>query len=95
MGGQGFFVLETTVIDGKVQIGEGTKIWHFSHILSDSIIGDGCNIGQNVVVGPDVGVGDGCKIQNNVSVYKGVTLEEVIFFLHPCYLGTGSPVSQG
>lgn len=76
---QSYFVHETAVIDGEVQIGEGTKIWHFSHVLGNSIIGDGCNIGQNVVVGPDVGIGDGCKIQNNVSVYKGVTLEEDVF----------------
>ena len=74
-----FFVHETAVIDGDVVIGEGTKIWHFSHVLSNSRIGEGCNIGQNVVIGPDVGIGKGCKIQNNVSVYKGVTLEDGVF----------------
>jgi UDP-2-acetamido-3-amino-2,3-dideoxy-glucuronate N-acetyltransferase len=62
-----------------VAIGKGTKIWHFSHILSGSTVGEGCNIGQNVVIGPDVAVGARCKIQNNVSVYKGVTLEEGVF----------------
>lgn len=74
-----FFAHETAIIDPKVEIGQGTKIWHFSHILSGSKIGAKCNIGQNVVVGPDVVVGNGCKIQNNVSVYKGVTLEDDVF----------------
>lgn len=74
-----FFAHETALIDDKVMIGEGTKIWHFSHVLSGSNIGKKCNIGQNVVVGPDVAIGDNCKIQNNVSVYKGVTLEDGVF----------------
>jgi UDP-2-acetamido-3-amino-2,3-dideoxy-glucuronate N-acetyltransferase len=74
-----FFVHETAVIDDKVTIGEGTKIWHFSHILSNTTIGDHCNIGQNVVIGPDGRVGNNCKLQNNVSVYKGVTLEDGVF----------------
>jgi predicted dehydrogenase/acetyltransferase-like isoleucine patch superfamily enzyme len=69
----------TAVIDDHVTIGHGTKIWHFSHILPQTIIGDHCNIGQNVVVGPFVKVGNQCKIQNNVSVYKGVTLEDGVF----------------
>ena len=73
------FVHPTAVIDNNVTIGKKTKIWHFSHILSGSSVGDGCNIGQNVVIGPDVNVGKGCKIQNNVSVYKGVTLEDEVF----------------
>lgn len=76
---QGCFVHETAVIDEDVAIGDGTKIWHFSHVLSNSRIGEGCNIGQNVVIGPDVSIGKGCKIQNNVSVFKGVTLEDGIF----------------
>lgn len=76
---QGAFVHPTTVVDEKVTIETGTKIWHFSHILSGSKIGERCNIGQNVVVGPDVTIGNGCKIQNNVSIYKGVTLEEGVF----------------
>jgi UDP-2-acetamido-3-amino-2,3-dideoxy-glucuronate N-acetyltransferase len=74
-----YFVHESVYIDDGVKIGVGTKIWHFSHVLSGSIIGDHCNIGQNVVIGPDVTVGNGCKIQNNVSVYKGVTLEDDVF----------------
>ncbi len=74
-----YFVHETSVVDAGAQIGEGTKIWHFSHVLSGSVIGKKCNIGQNVVIGPDVTIGDGCRIQNNVSVYKGVTLEDNVF----------------
>jgi UDP-2-acetamido-3-amino-2,3-dideoxy-glucuronate N-acetyltransferase len=74
-----YFIHETAVVDPGVQIGPGTKIWHFSHILSGSRVGEKCNIGQNVVVGPEVEVGAGCKIQNNVSVYKGVTLEDEVF----------------
>ena len=78
-GGGDFFVHPTAVIDGDVKIGTQTKIWHFSHVLSNSAIGKRCNIGQNVVIGPDVSIGNGCKIQNNVSVYKGVTLEDGVF----------------
>jgi UDP-2-acetamido-3-amino-2,3-dideoxy-glucuronate N-acetyltransferase len=70
---------ETAVVDAEVRIGAQTKIWHFSHVLAGSIIGERCNIGQNVVIGPDVTIADRCKIQNNVSVYKGVTLEEGVF----------------
>jgi len=69
----------TACIDDKVSIGEGTAVWHFSHILPGTVIGKNCNIGQNVVIGPDVSIGTGCKIQNNVSVYKGVTLEDDVF----------------
>ena len=74
-----FFVHVSSVIDEGAVIGAGTKIWHFSHILSGSLIGERCNIGQNVVIGPDVIIGNGCKIQNNVSVYKGVNLEDGVF----------------
>ena len=74
-----YFVHETSVIDKNVTIGKGTKIWHFSHVLSGSTLGEKCNLGQNVVVGPDVTIGKQCKIQNNVSVYKGVTLEDGVF----------------
>ena len=73
------FVHETAIIDDGVRIGKGAKIWHFSHVLSGSTMGEHCNIGQNVVIGPDVAIGDRCKIQNNVSVYKGVTLEDGVF----------------
>jgi UDP-2-acetamido-3-amino-2,3-dideoxy-glucuronate N-acetyltransferase len=70
---------ESCYVDENVEIGKDTKIWHFSHILSGSRIGERCNIGQNVVIGPDVAIGNGCKIQNNVSIYKGVTLEDEVF----------------
>jgi UDP-2-acetamido-3-amino-2,3-dideoxy-glucuronate N-acetyltransferase len=73
------FIDKSAVIDQPVTLGEGTKIWHFSHILKNSTIGKNCIIGQNVVIGPDVTIGNGCKIQNNVSVYKGVTLEDNVF----------------
>ena len=74
-----FFTHPTAIVDNNVTIGEKTKIWHFSHILSGSKIGENCNIGQNVVIGPDAIIGNKCKIQNNVSVYKGVTLEDGVF----------------
>jgi UDP-2-acetamido-3-amino-2,3-dideoxy-glucuronate N-acetyltransferase len=74
-----YFVHESSYVDEPSSIGEGTKIWHFSHILKDVTIGRKCNIGQNVVIGPNVTIGDGCKIQNNVSVYEGVTLEDDVF----------------
>ena len=73
---QKIFVHETAIVDENVAIGAGTKIWHFSHVLPNSTIGEKCNIGQNVVIGPDVAIGKQCKIQNNVSIYKGVTLED-------------------
>ncbi|HUN53855.1 MAG TPA: Gfo/Idh/MocA family oxidoreductase [Smithella sp.] len=69
----------TSEIDDDVEIGAGTKIWHYSHVISGSRIGKNCSIGQNVVIGPDAVIGNGCKIQNNVSVYKGVTLEDFVF----------------
>ncbi len=74
-----YFVHKSSYIDDNVEIGEGTRIWHFSHILSNTKIGKNCIIGQNVMIGPDVTIGDRCKIQNNVSVYKGVTLEDDVF----------------
>jgi UDP-2-acetamido-3-amino-2,3-dideoxy-glucuronate N-acetyltransferase len=74
-----YFVHETAVVDGDVRVGAGTKIWHFSHVLGGSRIGDKCVIGQNASIGPDVTIGDRCKLQNNVSVYKGVTLEDEVF----------------
>jgi UDP-2-acetamido-3-amino-2,3-dideoxy-glucuronate N-acetyltransferase len=82
VGGQrslSYFFHSTAIVDEKVTIGEGSKIWHFTHVLSGSKIGKGCNIGQNVVIGPDVTMGNNCKLQNNVSVYKGVTLEDGVF----------------
>jgi len=73
------FIHPSSEIDQGCIIGNGTKIWHFSHILSGCRIGQNCNIGQNVVIGPDVTIGKQCKIQNNVSVYKGVALEDGVF----------------
>ena len=74
-----YFSHETAVIDENVSIGEGTKIWHFSHVMSNATIGSNCNIGQNVVVSPDVVLGDNCKVQNNVSIYTGVTCDSDVF----------------
>ena len=73
------FIHDSSYIDEEVSIGEGTKIWHFSHILSNSKIGNNCSLGQNVVVGPNVSIGNNVKIQNNVSVYDGVTIEDDVF----------------
>lgn len=77
--GKLFIAHETAVIDENCQIGEGTRIWHFSHIMSNCIIGDDCSIGQNVVISPDVIIGNRVKIQNNVSVYTGVICEDDVF----------------
>jgi len=73
------FIHETSCIDDNVVIGQGTKIWHFNHILSDCNIGENCSFGQNVVTGPKVIIGNNVKIQNNVSIYEGVTLEKDVF----------------
>jgi UDP-2-acetamido-3-amino-2,3-dideoxy-glucuronate N-acetyltransferase len=74
-----YFAHETAVIDIGCQIGQGTKIWHFSHIMSNCTIGEKCNIGQNVVVSPDVELGNNVKVQNNVSIYTGVICENDVF----------------
>lgn len=74
-----YFSHETAVIDEKVSIGQGTRIWHFSHIMSNARIGSNCNIGQNVVVSPEVVLGNNCKVQNNVSIYSGVTCDSDVF----------------
>lgn len=74
-----FFVHESTYIDENVEIGKGTKIWHFCHVLKNTKIGENCVLGQNVMAGPDVKIGNNVKIQNNVSIYKGVTLEDGVF----------------
>lgn len=74
-----FFAHQTAIIDADCQIGEGTKIWHFSHIMSGCFIGESCNIGQNVVISPSVKLGKNVKIQNNVSVYTGVICEDDVF----------------
>ncbi len=74
-----FFAHETACIDDGCQIGEGTKVWHFSHVMPGAIIGDRCNLGQNVVVMPGTSIGNNVKIQNNVSIYEGVVLEDDVF----------------
>ena len=74
-----YFAHETAIVDEGCTIGEGTKIWHFSHIMPDSVIGEKCNIGQNVVVSPGVVLGRNVKIQNNVSIYTGVVCEDDVF----------------
>ena len=74
-----YFKHETAIVDEGCVIGEGTKIWHFSHIMPKCTIGKGCNIGQNVVVSPEVILGNNVKIQNNVSIYTGVTCDDDVF----------------
>ena len=74
-----YFIHESSYVDLPASIGKDTKIWHFSHIMKNSIIGKKCNIGQNVVISPDVKIGNNVKIQNNVSVYTGVECEDDVF----------------
>jgi UDP-2-acetamido-3-amino-2,3-dideoxy-glucuronate N-acetyltransferase len=74
-----YFVHESSYVDEGAEIGKGTKIWHFCHVMSRSRIGERCNIGQNVLVSPDVSIGDNVKIQNNVSLYTGVIVEDDVF----------------
>ncbi len=75
----GYFAHSSAIIDSDSQIGEETKIWHFSHIMADCVIGNRCNIGQNCVISPNVVLGNNVKIQNNVSVYTGVICEDDVF----------------
>lgn len=79
MADQKFFAHPTAVIDEGCEIGDGTKIWHFSHVMPNCKIGERCNIGQNVVVSPEVVLGKNVKVQNNVSIYTGVTCEDDVF----------------
>jgi UDP-2-acetamido-3-amino-2,3-dideoxy-glucuronate N-acetyltransferase len=79
MSERAYFVHPTSCVDEPCTIGEGTKIWHFSHVMADSVIGRDCIIGQNVFIASEVRIGDHCKIQNNVSVYTGVVLEDHVF----------------
>jgi UDP-2-acetamido-3-amino-2,3-dideoxy-glucuronate N-acetyltransferase len=89
------FIHETSYIDENVEIGQGTKIWHFSHILKNCKIGNECSFGQNVVVGPSVTIGNKVKIQNNVSVYEGVTLEDGVFCGPACvFTNVNNPRSE-
>ncbi len=74
-----YFAHDSAIIDENCQIGEDTKIWHFSHLMSNCVIGNNCNIGQNVVVSPEVLLGNNVKVQNNVSIYTGVTCEDDVF----------------
>ncbi|NQY68670.1 MAG: N-acetyltransferase [Flavobacteriales bacterium] len=74
-----FFAHETAVIDEGAKISKGVKIWHFSHIMSDAVLGENCNVGQNVVISPRVILGRNVKIQNNVSIYTGVVCEDDVF----------------
>ena len=79
-----FFVHESSFIDADCTIGDGTKIWHFCHIMSGCVIGKNCNIGQNVVISPDVVLGNNVKVQNNVSLYTGVTCADDVFLGPSC-----------
>lgn len=75
----GVRIHQSAYVDDPCEIGEGTRVWHFSHVLGNCVIGKSCVISQNVMIGPDVRIGDNCKIQNNVSLYKGVTLHDDVF----------------
>ena len=81
-----YFAHETAVVDEGATIGEGTKIWHYSHICKGAKIGKNCNIGQNVYVAGGAVLGDNCKVQNNVSIYAGVKAEDYVFFGPSCVL---------
>lgn len=77
--GDSYYVHESSIIDQPVAIGEGTKIWHFCHVMANAVIGRDCSIGQNCFIAGTVRIGDGCKIQNNVSIYDGVELDDHVF----------------
>jgi UDP-2-acetamido-3-amino-2,3-dideoxy-glucuronate N-acetyltransferase len=81
-----YYVHETAVIDDGAIIGDGTKIWHYSHICKGAKIGKNCNIGQNVFIAGDAVIGDNCKVQNNVSIYAGVEADDYVFFGPSCVL---------
>ncbi|MHC5083843.1 MAG: acyltransferase [Planctomycetota bacterium] len=90
-----YFVHESAYVDAPCQIGDGTKIWHYSHVCADATIGAGCNLGQNVFVAGGVVMGNNVKIQNNVSVYSGVVLEDDVFLGPSCVLtNISNPRSQ-
>jgi UDP-2-acetamido-3-amino-2,3-dideoxy-glucuronate N-acetyltransferase len=74
-----YFAHESAYIDDGAHVGDGTKIWHFTHVMAGATIGESCSFGQNVMVASNVRIGDKCKIQNNVSVYEGVVLEDCVF----------------
>jgi UDP-2-acetamido-3-amino-2,3-dideoxy-glucuronate N-acetyltransferase len=79
VGGFGYFAHPSAIIDDNCIIGEGSKIWHFSHIMTGAVIGNNCNLGQNVVVSPKVVLGNNVRVQNNVSIYEGVICEDDVF----------------
>lgn len=79
-----YFTHPSSIVDDGVIIGDNTKVWHFSHILSGSVIGSNCSFGQNCVVGPKVKIGNGVKVQNNVSIYEGVECEDDVFLGPSC-----------
>ncbi|TYB33923.1 MAG: N-acetyltransferase [Flexistipes sinusarabici] len=90
-----FFVHESSYVDNNVTIGEGTKIWHFCHILPGSVIGRNCSFGQNCMVGPNVKIGNNVKLQNNISVYEGLEIEDDVFLGPSCVLtNVTNPRSQ-
>lgn len=92
----GYFVHESAYVDENVEIGEGSKIWHFSHVQSGAKIGKNCIFGQNVNVANEVVVGDNCKVQNNVSLYEGVLLEDNVFCGPSCvFTNDLTPRAQG
>lgn len=86
---------ESSYIDEDVLIGKGTKIWHFSHIMKNTTIGENCSLGQNVVAGPNISIGNNVKIQNNVSIYDGVTIEDDVFCGPSCvFTNVNNPRSE-
>ncbi|MGD9807431.1 MAG: acyltransferase [Deferribacterales bacterium] len=90
-----FFVHESSYVDDGVSIGDGTKIWHFCHVLSGTSIGKGCSFGQNCVVGPNVQIGNNVKVQNNISIYEGLVIEDDVFLGPSCVLtNVTNPRSQ-
>lgn len=92
---EAYFVHPTAVVDAPVEIGAGTKIWHFAHVMPRAVIGEGCNLGQNVFVGGGVRIGRNVKIQNNVSVYEGVELADDVFCGPSCvFTNVTNPRSQ-
>ena len=90
-----YFVHESSYVDEPCEIGAGTRIWHFSHIMKNCRIGAHCNLGQNVCIAPEVIIGDNCKIQNNVSIYTGTILEDDVFCGPSCvFTNVSNPRSQ-
>lgn len=79
-----YFAHESAIVDEGCTIGKGTKIWHFTHVMSNCVLGEGCNLGQNVVISPEVVLGNNVKVQNNVSIYTGVICEDDVFLGPSC-----------